>query len=193
MSVKLIFPLFFLSVKLILSLTFHFFCFSVCGLLDSNSFNGDAASQGFQFTHNNLKEIFFTNGIEQFPQEPFTPSYAANGDHWREYESLFSCDGIFGVAIKSDWGLARVSKENYSENFCLYRVCTSKVGQEMNEISGPSFSSLKENSSNLDVHISFTEATTSNLELIIMMVFHDSFTLGETENSSRDIVKSYNH
>lgn len=169
------------------------FFFSVCGFVDADAFSGNAASQGFQFTNYNLKELFFTNGIDQFPQEAFTPSYAANGDHWREFESLFSCDGIFGVAVKSDWGLARVSSENYAENFCLYRVCTSKVGQEMHEIAGPSFQDVKENSANLDVHISFTAQTPSVLQFLIMMVFHDSFELGMSDTSERDIIKSYNH
>ena len=177
-------------------LTYRIWSFrsAVCGFLDSDEFRGDAGKQGFKFDNRNLKELFFTNGVSQYPEEAFRPSYSATApDFWREYLSLYALNGNPGASVKSDWGLARISPATYSENFCLYKISTSKLGSELHEISGPSFTEPRENSANLDAHITFTADSATSLEFICLMVFHDSFFYGMTDTSDRDVQKNYNH
>ena len=127
--------------------------------------------------------------MQQFPQEAFLPKWDAQGDHWREYLSLYSANGIPGASVKSDWGLARVTPQNYADNFCLYRISTSKVGLEGREILGPTYVDPRENSANLDAHITFSEQTSSTL--VVLLVYHDSLELGHTDVGERDIVLNY--
>lgn len=162
--------------------------------MDSDEFRGDAAKNGFKFSNHNLKELFFTNGIAQYPEEAFTPSYSATApDFWREYLSLYAPNGNAGASVKSDWGLARLTPKNYSENFCLYKISTSKLQAELHELGGPSFIDLKENSANLDAHITFSSDTASSLEFICLMVFHDSFFYGVSDTNDRDVIVNYHH
>ena len=173
---------------------FSLFLFLVCGLLDSDEFRGDTAKTGYRFANYGLKELYFTNGIQKFPQEPFTPTYdGTNKNFWREFLSLFSANGVPGASVKSDFGLARLLPESYADNFCLYKISTSKIGVEPREVLGPSYFELKENCSNLDAFLTFNADTTTSLDFLVLQVFHDSFEIGMTQNSDRDVILSFNH
>ena len=105
--------------------------------------------------------------------------------------SLYAANGIPAGSVKSDWGLARVSPQNYKDNFCLYRISTFKVGVESREILGPTYVDLRQNSANLDVHISFSAQTASTLDFVVLLVFHDSLEIGPSDTSDRDVVLNY--
>ena len=108
------------------------------------------------FAHNNLTELYFTNGsgeqkmklfkfmknifsirfyknikhlfrsIEIYPERPFRPDYA-NDSYEREFFSVFGGNGAPGVPMKSDFGLNAFDYESYKNYHCLYRISLTNV------------------------------------------------------------------
>ena len=77
----------------------------VAGLIDSDELQGDKTKSNYQFAHFNLSELFFTDGSGlTLPAEPFQPNFASRGEWMRCWISLFSPNGVPGLALKSDYG-----------------------------------------------------------------------------------------
>ena len=67
----------------------------------------------FVFAHNNVSEIYFTNGSQIYPQQPFRPDYSDDGEWVREFQSVYGMSA--GVPMKSDYGKEGNKKMIWSE------------------------------------------------------------------------------
>lgn len=147
---------------------------------------------GYKFANHGIEQLWLSNGITNYPSEAYEPKFSAKS-YWRSYHSLLMANGNCGIGLKNDHALARLTYENYPENFCLFKISTGRTGMELVNYGGASFQDVKENSLSLDIHMKFGSATTTKLTCIVMMEFEDSFEIAKTQHADRDVVVNYNY
>ena len=150
---------------------------------------GDKTKSNFCFAHHNLSELRLTSGEHQFPSEAFQPDYT-NNNFGREFGSLYSPGGAIGLSFKSDFSIGRVKISNYADSFALYRVSflrnvvhTLEYDETLLE---PRFMTPS-----LDIHLRFSEKLTTDVALVTMALYDDSFFIQRDDVSTRNVLINY--
>ena len=98
---------------------------------------------------------------------------------------------FFILRLKSDWGLGRIYYKNYKDCFCLYKISFTRQVIDTQLIDGPTTIEARQSVASLDAHLTFGTAPRSDLVLICMFEFGDSFDIVKDENSDRSVVLNY--
>ena len=80
---------------------------------------------------------------------------------------------------------------SYPDFFCLYRVSLTRNQVNVHDVAGPSVIESRQNCSSLDCHISFAKATPTSLDLIVLCIYSDSFSILKDNNSDRSVILNY--
>jgi len=132
------------------------------------------------------------NGENTFPSNPFEPTFSGTRvDYSRPFVSLFCANGRPATGLRADFGLARITYDNYREGFCLYKMSFTREVTDNIELDGPTYVEPRQNCSSLDLYLKFSKAPTTNLGLVVMFIYSDSFEIGKDENSDRSVLLNY--
>ena len=93
--------------------------------------------------------------------------------------------------MKSDWGLARITHKNYPLFHCLYKISFSRLVTDLEEWDSPTMIDSRIASPSMDAHLKFSVDLPTDVELVILFVYSDSFDIVKDSNSDRNILLNY--
>ena len=93
--------------------------------------------------------------------------------------------------MKSDFGIARVTYDNFPSSFCVYKVSFTRLVTDMEEWDSPTMIDSRIPSPNMDAHLKFSVDVATDLELIVMFVYSDSLEIVKDDSSPRNLVLNY--
>lgn len=133
------------------------------------------------------------SGENTFPSDPFEPNYDTGRleNFSRCFISLFCASGRPATGMRSDFGLGRVSRDNYRTGFCLYKLSFTREVTENAEVDGPSYLEPRQNCASLDLFVKFSRAPASNVGIVIMFIYSDSLEIVKDDTSDRSVLLNY--
>ena len=93
--------------------------------------------------------------------------------------------------MKSDFGIGRITYQTYPQFHCLYKICLTRTKSGLQEYAGPTHVDQRQNCPSLDAHLTFSTATTTGLEFVIMYIFSDYLEIVKDDLAERNVILNY--
>ena len=146
----------------------------IAGFMDESEILGSYEASNYKFNDHGISELYLTEGGNTYPSTPFTPDFtAAAPQYGREFCSIHSADGMPGIGIRSDWGLARFNLASYKQHHCLYRISLTRSITESSEYEGQTLLEPRRVAAQMNAHIKFRVKPTGRLHIVLAMIYND--------------------